>query len=133
MPDSDRNEPAAPLNRRSTRLIKTGLLVLFVGLAIAAIIYAFEPVDSAAEQNTLETQYYKKQQQSSEQLWGRGGSFVLEVTRSLENLPKLPVAIAAVSVVISFGCFFYAIRLHISSQTVKETASGEPAKKGEEQ
>jgi hypothetical protein len=131
--------PSLPSSRSpAAQLRKTGLIVLFVGFALAGMIYALVPEDTSSEDNSLLTEYYDKQEVAVQRMWGRQGSLTLELTRSLKRASTYSVIVIVVSTLASFACFYLARDaydgkdeqpgklLSQPSKTIKKPVSADP-------
>jgi len=106
--------PASPDHKgpssRAAQLRKMGILILLAGLLIAGFIYAFFSDNAPTDENSLKTQYYKRDEQGAQGLWGGGGSLVLGVTRALRRPDTYSVITLVIAVVMALACFFLASR-----------------------
>ena len=92
----------------AARLRKTGLVILFAGIFVGGLIYAFGPLDDASEGNSLQTEYYKNQELETQRLWGSEGALVLELTRLFKRASTYSVIVITASAAFSLVCFFRA-------------------------
>ncbi len=99
-PTPPRNPPA--------QLKKIGWIVLLSGLVVAAVIYAFGADTAPPDDNSLESQYYKREQADVQRLWGNEGSMVLGFTRMFHRASTYSVIVLIVSVAFALICFYLA-------------------------
>jgi hypothetical protein len=97
-----------PAQSPAAQLRKIGLIVLLAGFAIAGMIYLFVPDRPSPEDDPLLTDYYDRQQEAIERVWGTEGSLMLELTRSLKHPSTYSAIVIVVSVLGSFVCFHLA-------------------------
>ena len=95
---------------QAARLRRIGLIVLLAGFVIGGVIYFIAPHEDSTDENTLTSQYYKKDELDAQRLWGRGGSLVLGLTRCLKRGSTYSVMVVVVSVIFAFVCFYWASR-----------------------
>ena len=104
------------------------------------MIYLFASADASPEPNSLQTEYYKKQETQMQGLWGNEGSLVVGLTRVLKRASTYSVLVIIISIVISLVCFFMAshstdghqqkqVKLPGQpSETIQETVVADPSK-----
>lgn len=95
---------------RAAQLQRAGIFILLVGLLIAGLIYAFVPDNAAPDENSLKSQYYKKEELDTQGLMGGGGSLVLGMTRALRRPGTYSLIVVVVTVLAALICFFLASR-----------------------
>src|SRR5579859_7689750 len=88
------------------RLRKIGLIIGLTGLLLGGIIFAFFPDSPQEDDNSLSSQYYKKQEVQVQGLWGSQGSMVLGLNRIFSRPSTYSVLIIAVSAVVGLACFY---------------------------
>jgi hypothetical protein len=113
--EPDEENVVASRKSQVVRLRRMGLIILLAGLAIGAMIYFFGPAGAPTDENTLMSQYYKKEELDAQRLWGNGGSLVLGLTRSLKRASTYSVMVIVVSLIFAVACFYFASHPHQSA------------------
>ena len=103
-----------------------GLTALLAGLVIGAIIYLAAPAETSTDENTLMSQYYKREEADAERIWGSGGSLVLGLTRSLKRPSTYSGIVVVVSVVFALVCFYLASHPHKPTEPADKGQKGGP-------
>lgn len=99
-----------PKENQVARLRRIGLIVLIAGTVIGGLIYLLVPSEAQPDENTLASQYYKRDERAAQGLWGNGGSAVLWLTRSLKQPGTYSVIVIAASAIFALICFYLASR-----------------------
>jgi len=72
------------------------------------MIFAFFPDNPEADDSSLASQYYKRQEVTVQGLWGNQGSLVLGLNRIFSRPSTYSVMIIAISALVGLACFYMA-------------------------
>ncbi len=96
-----------PLKQQRKKLRAVGTALLIGGLAVAAVIYAFAPIQVPEDDPSL-AEYFDKRDLAARQMWGNEGPLMVSILDSLKRPTTYSVIIAVVSVLGSGVCFWLA-------------------------
>jgi hypothetical protein len=94
--------------RRSRRLRITGVIVLLLGIAGAGVVYWVGTRSVNLSDDASMLGYDRAETQQMGVLYGKSGELIEEWSNDLKQPGTQAVLIAAASVIIAFGCFYFA-------------------------
>ena len=97
-----------PSSKRGARLRIIGIIVLVLGLGGAGLVYWLGTRSPDVSDDLSMVGYNKAQTRQMEQLYGKSGLLIEEWLDDLKQPGTQAAIIAAVSIVVAAGCFYFA-------------------------
>lgn len=97
-----------PASRRSARLRLTGVIVLLAGVIGAGIVYWQGTRSPALSDDLSMVGFNRAQRRQMGQLYGKMGTFIEDWSEDLKRPGTQAAIIVGASVIIAYGCFFFA-------------------------
>ena len=105
---NDKTSGSHSSSRHSARLRMIGVIVLVLGIAGAGIVYWLGTRSPDVSDDLSMVGYNKAQTRQMEQLYGKSGLLIEEWLDDLKQPGTQAAIIAAVSIVVAAGCFYFA-------------------------
>ena len=96
------------VTRRARRLRIVGIIVLVLGVGGAGLVYWMGTRSPDVSDDISMLGYNKAQTRQMEQLYGKSGLLIEEWTNDLKQPGTQATIIAAVSMLVAVGCFYFA-------------------------
>ena len=113
-------EPRARYSQTpAAKLKRLALLVLVGGLAIAGLIYVLSPNPGSASADPRLTEYYDRQNEAAQRMWGGQGPLLMSLLESLKHARTYSVLVAGISVLGSAACFYLSLDAYDGSRKAK--------------
>jgi hypothetical protein len=97
-----------PASRRSARLRLIGIIVLLAGVIGAGTVYWLGSRSPNISDDLSMVGFNRAQRRQMGQLYGKMGTFIEDCSEDLKRPGTQAVLIAGFSVVVAYGCFFFA-------------------------
>ncbi|HUZ07915.1 MAG TPA: hypothetical protein VMV89_10565 [Candidatus Paceibacterota bacterium] len=98
----------SPSRRRARRLRIVGIIVLVLGIAGAGIVYWMGMRDADLSGDLSMVGFNKSEERQMAILYGKSGELIEDWSNDLKQPGTQAVSIAAFSVIIASGCFYFA-------------------------
>jgi hypothetical protein len=96
-------------SRKRGRTLRTiGVIVLALGIISAGIVYWLGTRSQDLSDDLSMVGYDRQEERQMEILYGKQGEFIEELTNDLKQPGTQAIIIAASSVIIAYGCFYFA-------------------------
>jgi hypothetical protein len=109
--------PVSSFKRRARWLRTAGLIVLLLGIAGAGVVYWIGIRQSDLSDDPSMLGFDRAETQQMEILYGRSGELIEEWSNDLKQPGTQAIIIAAASVIVAFGCFYFARLLEADDET----------------
>ncbi len=113
--------PVSPAKRRARRLRMTGIVVLVLGLGGAGVVYWLGTRSADVSDDLSMVGYDKSEQRQMGILYGKQGELIENWTNDLKQPDTQAFIIAAGSMFIASGCFYFARLSDFDDIPVDET------------
>jgi hypothetical protein len=102
------SDPDSSSKRRARKLRITGFIVLLAGIVGAGVVYWLGTRSPDASDDLSMLGYDKPEERQMEILYGKQGEFIEDLTNDLKQPGTQTFIIAAASILIASGCFYFA-------------------------
>jgi hypothetical protein len=109
MPVNDKTSgTASPSRRRARRLRIAGIIVLAMGIAGASVVCWLGTRDADVSGDLSMVGFNRSEERQMEILYGKSGELIEDWSNDLKQPGTQAVIIAAFSVIIASGCYYFA-------------------------
>jgi len=103
---NDKTSGSHSFSRRQRRLKAIGVVVLLLGIGSACLVYWTRPPDLSDDLSMVG--YNRAESRQMGQLYGKMGLLIEDWTNDLKQPGTQATLIVATSILIAFGCFYFA-------------------------
>jgi hypothetical protein len=109
--------PVSSSRRRARQLRITGVIVLLLGIVSMGVVYWLGTRGPDLSDDLSMIRYNKPEERQMEILYGKEGKLIEEWSNDLKQPGTQAIIIAAASVIIASGCFYFARLLDDDNET----------------